>query len=227
MTKTGLITCLILIALATVVFRLDPAIDLQAARYFYQHGQGFAWADSAWANGFRHGLYALVWVVNIVTLLLLIGKVIRPRLPLPSINANVYVLTVFIVVPFLLVNVVFKDHFGRPRPRQIELFAGTLQFQPVWNISSQCDTNCSFVCGDAAVVFAFWLFLPFFERRRWRMAYGAAVLLLGIFYGLIRMGQGGHFLSDVVFAGLLSYLGVWCVYRLFYSFPKPRPGNNG
>ena len=44
--------------------------------------------------------------------------------------------------------------------------------------------------------------------------------MLGAVTGLIRMGQGGHFLSDVVFAGLFMALVVLLLRRLLMAAQK-------
>lgn len=209
----------IFVALLTVFFSLffyfAPTIDLVFAQHFYQNGL-FNWAHSSWAWNARYFLYGLVWTTVTITLILLIIKLATRTNHLPRAKHLAYILTVFILVPLLLINVVFKDQFGRPRPQEITEFGGALHFQKAWVVSNQCPENCSFVCGDAAVAFTFWLFLPFFRKPRWRYAYGLFVFLSGTFYGLIRMGQGGHFFSDVVLSCFLTYLGVWLVHYFFY-----------
>ncbi len=107
--------------------------------------------------------------------------------------------------PGLLANVVLKDHWGRARPTQIEAFGGTRRFTPAPLPASQCAHNCSFVSGHAALGFSlvgFAFLLPTARPRRWGIA---AALAFGGLIGLVRIVQGGHFLSDVVYAGLLVY----------------------
>ena len=227
MSKISFILCLLLTIVLGVFFRFNSHIDLHLAHVFYTSAQGFTWANSSWALNVRYALYAAVWATALIFLTTLAWRLCSSNnSKLPRVKTSAYVLTVFFVVPFLVVNVGFKNHFGRPRPRQVTEFASTMQFQHAWQISDECSTNCSFVCGDAAVAFTFWLFLPFFKRRRWRLAYGTGVFLLGSFYGWIRMGQGGHFFSDVLFAALLTYLSIWIIYKLFYRRPLNLTNNN-
>ena len=40
--------------------------------------------------------------------------------------------------------------------------------------------------------------------------------------GALRIGAGGHFFSDVVFAGVLTYLLIWVVHGLIYRWPRTR-----
>ena len=105
--------------------------------------------------------------------------------------------------PGLLANTVFKDHWGRARPAQIEAFGGSHHFTPAPLPAAQCARNCSFVSGHAALGFslvAFAFLLPPGRRRHRGIA---AALGFGALVGLVRIAQGGHFLSDVVYAGLL------------------------
>jgi lipid A 4'-phosphatase len=89
--------------------------------------------------------------------------------------------------------------------------------------SDQCDDNCSFPSGHAALGFwaiAFALLAP--PRRR-KLAVAAAVGF-GALIGAVRIAQGAHFLSDVIASGLL--VGVVC--RLMYYWllerAELRPG---
>jgi membrane-associated phospholipid phosphatase len=62
--------------------------------------------------------------------------------------------------------------------------------------------------GFYLVSFAFLVGAP--RRRR---AAVAGALAVGAALGLARVAQGGHFLSDVVFAGLLTYGIAWVLHR--------------
>ncbi len=101
---------------------------------------------------------------------------------------------------------------------QIEAFGGPHHFTPAPLPAAECPRNCSFVSGHAALGFslvAFALLLPPGPRRR--RGIGAALAFGGV-VGLARIAQGAHFLSDVVFAGLLVFgttalLNWWIVER--------------
>jgi lipid A 4'-phosphatase len=111
------------------------------------------------------------------------------------------VLATLIVGPGLVANVLLKDQMGRARPSQTEIFGGTKAFTPPLVATNQCEKNCSFVSGEASSLFAmfFGLAMVAGPRARALIAVGIAV---GSFAGLIRMSQGAHFLSDVVFAAI-------------------------
>jgi lipid A 4'-phosphatase len=109
--------------------------------------------------------------------------------------------------PGLLVNLVFKDHWGRPRPRQVEAFGGNRSYHAPWEPTF--DGMCSsFPCGHAST--AFFIGAPFFPLLRRSRSLARVFLALGMVYGLLmgaaRMAQGGHFLTDVIWAGGMVYL---------------------
>lgn len=102
-----------------------------------------------------------------------------------------------------------KDNWGRARPSHTVEFGGKKTFTPALIISNQCDHNCSFVCGHAAMAFtpvALAFVLRPRRQRRWALAAG---LGFGGLVGVVRIIEGGHFLSDVLFAGLLVYGVSW------------------
>ncbi|TPW01688.1 MAG: superfamily protein, partial [bacterium] len=110
--------------------------------------------------------------------------------------------------PGLIVNLILKDHWGRPRPSTIAEFFGPNHYVPPFLISDQCLDNCSFPSGHAALGFwlvAFALLTPPVRRRRalW------AALVFGAMVGLVRIAQGGHFLSDVLVSGMIV-VGLTC-----------------
>lgn len=111
------------------------------------------------------------------------------------------VLATLIVGPGLVTNVLLKDQMGRARPSQTEMFGGTKTFTPPLVATNQCEKNCSFVSGEASSMFAVFFGLAMVVGSRAR-ALIAAGIALGSFAGLIRMSQGAHFLSDVVFAAI-------------------------
>jgi lipid A 4'-phosphatase len=104
--------------------------------------------------------------------------------------------------PGLLVNLVLKDHWGRPRPSTITQFGGPNTYVPPLVPSDQCLDNCSFSSGHAAL--GFWMVsLALLAPAPLRPRLVAMALIFGAFVGFVRIAQGGHFLSDVAFSGLV------------------------
>jgi lipid A 4'-phosphatase len=108
--------------------------------------------------------------------------------------------------PGLVVNIVLKDNWGRARPSTIAEFNAGHQparrHTPPLVVSDQCPDNCSFPSGHAAL--GFWtVSLALMTPPRRRRAAMAAAIGFGVAMGLVRIAQGGHFLSDVAFSGLI------------------------
>ena len=109
--------------------------------------------------------------------------------------------------PGLLVNVVLKDGWGRPRPREIVQFEGKKEFLQPWQkgISGQ---GRSFPSGHAAA--AFYMIAPYFiyrNRNKHRArAWLAGGIVFGTFMSIARISQGGHFLSDNLWAFGIVYM---------------------
>jgi membrane-associated phospholipid phosphatase len=116
---------------------------------------------------------------------------------------------------------VLKEHWGRPRPIDVTQFGGTEHFVAWWDPRGDCPANCGFVSGDVAG--AVWTVAPAaLAPPAWRaFAYGAA-LALGLGMAVIRMMAGGHFLTDVVFAGIFTFLIIWIAYALIYRWRLTR-----
>jgi lipid A 4'-phosphatase len=185
---------------------LFPGIDLWASGPFYRPGAGFYLAQWLVFTAVRAALpYAVA--------LLALGSAALLFVPGRR-RAGIFLLLALALGPGLTVNTLLKDHWGRARPAQVTQFGSDRAFSPAWEPSDQCRSNCSFPAGDPAV--GFFLFAPAFllrgkRARRWAMA-GALGLGLGL--GLMRIAQGGHFLSDVVASGFLVFGLSWALYRL-------------
>jgi lipid A 4'-phosphatase len=117
--------------------------------------------------------------------------------------------------PGLVANVLFKETWDRARPFQVEEFGGWLEFTPPLVLSDQCHHNCSFVSGDAAAGFFLHSFAYVARRRRRVIFYGG--LGVGLLVGVMRIAQGAHFLSDVLYAGAFMVACTAAVHALLYG----------
>jgi lipid A 4'-phosphatase len=126
----------------------------------------------------------------------------------------------------LIVNLLLKDHWGRPRPSTLVEFGGSNHYVPPFIISDQCERNCSFSSGHGAL--GFWLVaLALLAPARWTKPAIMIALLLGSVVGYIRIAQGGHFLSDVVVSALVTIVSsVWLHRILFLPRPQQSRKNN-
>ncbi len=136
-----------------------------------------------------------------------------------------FLFTSMVVGPGLLVNSVFKEHFERPRPRQLMEFGGEAQFRQIGE-PGITERGRSFPSGHASM--GFFLAAPYFflRRRHQRLAIGCLLLgtAAGLGIGLVRMMQGGHFLGDVIAAGLMVWIvcrATWGLLNRPVSAPPP------
>jgi membrane-associated PAP2 superfamily phosphatase len=125
----------------------------------------------------------------------------------------IFLIAAFALGPGLIVNTGLKDHWGRARPAQVTEFGGARQYTAAPLPAAQCERNCAFVSGHAALGFSlvsFAFLLPFGWRRKTAIA---AALGFGALVGLCRIAAGRHFLSDVVYAGLITFATSWLLYQ--------------
>jgi membrane-associated PAP2 superfamily phosphatase len=187
------------LALAAGTALLLPwrAIDPAVSRFFYRpETPGGPWQVPALLPW---GFLALLppWIAATLVaagLALLAGSPSRRR-------AAMVLLLALALGPGLVVNALLKDHWHRPRPRQTSGLGGDFEYVAPFRIG---PVGKSFPCGHSAVGFAAAaLALAAAERRR-RITLAAGGVLLGSVLGLGRIATGAHFLSDVVWSGLLT-----------------------
>lgn len=208
---------LLLLAVIGVLLVAVPQIDLAIAGLFYDPFDGFYLREHPLVRLVFHGAPWITRTVVVSLLLFLLAgwTIWRQRAFISrQRRAALYLLLVMLIGPGLLVNTVFKEHWGRARPSQIEAFGGSKQFTRAAIPADQCAKNCSFVSGHASVGFFFLAFAFVWPRRRvlW-LATGSA---LGLGIGLVRIMQGGHFFSDVIFCGIVVYLAARVLHALMF-----------
>ena len=127
-----------------------------------------------------------------------------------------------VIGPGLLVNGVFKNYWGRPRPRQVEDFGGQWAYR---NVSQPGvpGKGKSFPCGHCAMGFLICSLLVFRRHAPW-LAYGGGLLgvSLGAFISLTRIVQGAHFPTDTIWSLGIVLLVTILLYYFILQVPKPR-----
>jgi lipid A 4'-phosphatase len=228
MNRTGLLIALALAAAIGLLFGIYPKLDLALERPFFDPA---APAGGFWAlyNPVLNRVRDLARLISALlvapAILAVLGKLIAPRrrMLIPG-RAAVLLIATLALGPGLLTNGVLKHFWGRPRPIDVSDFAGDLRFVPWWDPRGECPTNCSFVAGEPSG--AFWALAPaVLAPAAWRAAATAAALAFGAGIGLIRMAGGGHFFTDVAFAGLFTFLIIWVGHGLLFRWPTTRPSD--
>jgi membrane-associated phospholipid phosphatase len=218
MNRTGLLIALAVAAAAGLTFGLYPKLDLILAEPFFNPATGIWAAAGPPAARTRDAIAWLIALIAAPAFVALIGKLMLPRraMLLPG-RAALLMIVTLALGPGLLANVILKDTWGRPRPIDVTEFRGTEHFVPWWDPRGECLKNCSFIAGEPSG--AFWTLAPAaVAPPQWRViAYGAA-LAFGSAVGVLRVAGGGHFVSDVVFAGVFMFLLIWLVHGLMYRW---------
>lgn len=192
-----------------LLFLLWPELDLLAARAFFVPGAGFS-QDPVLDWLHKDAIPALSRLLGFGLLAAWLGAHLTSQ-PRNLRRRLLYALLALLLGPGLIANTLFKNEWGRARPAQVAEFGGQAGFTSAWERSDQCRQNCAFVCGDATVGFA--LLIPAFLFPRRRRLWLATGLAAGAGLGWMRMAQGGHFLSDAVFAFYVVYFAAWLLDR--------------
>ena len=219
MNRAGFAIALTVAVVVGVVFAVYPRLDIDISALFYNRQNNmFVVNAQPWVNDLRAAARWLIALIFAPACLAVIGKLIMPkRRMLIGGRAALLLIITMASGPGVLTNLVLKDHWGRPRPIDITQLGGTFQFTPWWDPRGQCPNNCSFVAGEPSG--AFWTMAPAaLAPPQWRLvAYGGA-LAFGAAVGLLRIAGGGHFFSDVVFAGVLMYLLIWLTHGVIFRW---------
>jgi len=226
MNRTGLVIALSIGVVVGVVFGVVPRLDLAVSTPFYDPKiHDFPLNGHVWSQYARNAARALITLLIVPAGIALLGKFLLPRRRmLIKGQAVLFLIGTLAVGPGLIANTLLKDHWGRARPIDVTEFGGTSRFTPWWDPRGDCPNNCSFIAGEPAG--AFWTMAPAaLAPPQWRLlAYGAA-LAFGSAVGVLRIAGGGHFFTDVVFAGVFMYLVIWSAYWLIYRWWPNRAGN--
>jgi membrane-associated PAP2 superfamily phosphatase len=208
-----------------VVFAVAPELEFALSRPWFDithQGQHFGLRLNPILWGVRDSGIWLSTILAAPAAGALVLKFILPRRKLLiSGRAIVFLLGTLALAPGVLVNGILKEHWDRPRPIDVTQFGGTDSYVPWWDPRGDCPKNCSFVSGDVAG--AYWMLAPAaLAPPPWRALAYAGALAAGIGMSVLRMAAGAHFFTDVVFAGVFTFLIIWVVHGVIYRWPSTR-----
>lgn len=209
-----------LILAATLPF-WTPALDLTILSWFYNPSLPHPWPLEF--NGFMHFLYTFGTWPALLTALTGLGIVVlarhRPALMKWRRHAA-FIFLVLVIGPGFFVNTVFKDHWGRPRPKMVTEFGGRMAYQ-CFHEKGISGRGKSFPCGHSSMGYYF-VVLYFLARRRkklLRAALFAGAMFYGTLVGVARMAAGAHFASDVAWSAVFPCLVAWVIYYFVLRIP--------
>lgn len=207
---------------------LVPKIDLTISGWFFDPATGtFPARTQPFYEWVRRGMPYFLFAIEIyVVVLWAAGAWLKHVFFGITGRIAAYLLLTLAIGPGLVVNVILKDSWGRPRPSTIREFGGPDYFVPPLVLSDQCDTNCSFSSGHGAL--GFWpMALALLAPPAWRPFAVLAAVGFGMLVGFVRIAQGGHFFSDVVFSAFLTvYIIRWLHKRMIIGFYQVSPKNH-
>ena len=223
MTRAALITALAIGFVFGLLCAVDPQLDLDLAALGFDSARHlFAVNAQPWVQHTRTAARILIALLALPAFLAIVLKFIRPHRPmLIEARAALFLIATLALGPGLLTNVILKDHWGRPRPIDVRQFGGDYRFEPWWDPRGDCPKNCSFIGGEPAG--AFWTLAPAAVLPpQWRALGYAAALAFGVAVGAQRMAACAHFFSDVVFAGVFTFLIIWLTHAWLYRWRPTR-----
>ena len=223
MNRAGLLIALSLSLAFVVLYLIFPELDLRIGGAFYDAvTRTFPLRSEFALMVARETAMIIAWAICAPALIALVIKLLRPDRPMLLRGRTVAYLVITIVLTAgIVTNLTFKHLWGRPRPASVVEFNGQWQFKHWWQPGGECPKNCSFFSGEAAT--AFWTYAPAsLAPPAWRPLAYAGATLFGLATGGLRIAFGGHFVSDVLVAGLVTFLLIWLVHGFLYRWPSTR-----
>lgn len=202
-----------------------PYLDLSVSNYFYNPQTG-SFTNNAFYSFIYHYAQLPAFFTFGCALLGLAASYFNKGLKKYHKEFLVLVLAMALG-PGLLINVVFKPGWGRPRPRQVIEFSGPERYRPFYEPNFEAppssDKYKSFPSGHASMGFYFFVVavLGMWKKNRILIITGFSLaFVLGITLGITRIAQGGHFFSDVIFAALIPWWVALVVNWMVFSHER-------
>lgn len=216
-----LVWILLLVVAATLPF-LSPSLDFRIMSWVYQPDLD----QHPWPLKFNRSIVALYTfgtLPALFTVLIALGILVAARYRRNLLHWRRYVVFLLLTLalgPGLLVNTLFKDNWGRPRPRMVSEFRGRMDYHCFYDKGPK-EHGKSFPCGHSSMGYYF-VVLYFLARRRHkllRLSLLAGAMVYGTLIGFARMAAGAHFPSDVLWSAVMPCLAAWGLYYFILKIP--------
>ena len=206
---------IVLVLLGTVTHA-----DLRLSRCFYDPTAPQQWFLKTarpwiWLN--RYGEYP-AWLL-VVSAAVVWCESLRRRAWMRYRRACVLIILATALGPGLLVNVILKPLWGRPRPHQVDLFGGSQSYRHWWQ-PGHLGGGSSFSSGHAAMGYVLVAGVYLGVQRRRGLVLGG-VLTYGSLVGFARIVNGAHFVSDVLWSGSLMCFTVATLHAVLPAMLPP------
>lgn len=207
-----------------IVFILSPFlswIDMQLSLWIYESNNHEFYNNYFTIFFYEYGVIPGNIMASVAVLLYVfsffLNKIKKWRKP-----ALLLILTLALGSGFIG-HELLKNRWGRPRPKQVVEFGGNQSFRPFYspNFFQQPEPSKSFICGHCTMGFYFLALALIGKRERSPFLIGLGMslfVILTIGLSAARLMMGGHFFSDILFAGLIMWytiLGIdWLLFPL-------------
>lgn len=216
------IVFLLILGIAATVFLEAHGKDLEWTGTFYSAGgKGNGWVharEAPWDLLYDYGEIPGIALAVGAALFLVVSH-FRKAFDEYRKPCLVIILTV-IIGPGILVNGILKNYWGRPRPVDIVAFGGHAEYRKTWPPGGASDGK-SFTCGHCAMAFSISSAVAFFP---YHPVASIAALFAGVAFGIItgiaRVVQGGHFVTDVLWSGIIIMTTIAALYWLVFRIPE-------
>lgn len=207
---------LVIFSFLMLLLTIGPSLDIYLSSLFYFDNNQFllqSWYDIT--------IFFRKIILRAIIVYILLIPFISMWLPIKQLYLNYkfnFKIIAFVWLSSLfnfliIVNFLLKNLWGRARPGEIIQLGGKENFTPWFQVSDACTNNCSFVSGDAAIGFSI-IVLYFLTKKN---IYLWLSVVLGSLLGLIRIMEGGHFLSDVLMSGFVIYFAYFVQIKYLYK----------
>jgi membrane-associated PAP2 superfamily phosphatase len=220
--RSWLITPLVLLVLLFALESTD--IDRTFSHWFFDAVTlTFPWRHSFLLDSVLHHWvkYTVILVACIAAAMLLftwIVPALRPRRPL-----LLFIVLAMTLAPLAVTTL--KQVTDRPCPWDISDFGGNVPYTHLFEPREQPHAaGLCFPAGHASTGFALLAFYFAAWRERRRVLARAALVAgtaAGLLLGLARVAQGAHFLSHVLWSGLVCWLVMLALHALLTATTAP------
>lgn len=210
-----------LMALTTWLFWTNDW-DNRFTAQFYDEAVHNLWPherDTFWRIWY-HAAPVMTALLAISGIALFIGSFYREGLRKWRIHGLFFFLCVGIG-PGVVVNMIFKQNWGRPRPEHTVIFGGDQEYVKPGMLNDY-ERGRSFPSGHSSVAFVYCALYFYFRRHKPALAFTALglSLLFGLMVGGARIVAGKHYLSDVLWSGYMVFFVCLALYYFVLKVPS-------
>jgi lipid A 4'-phosphatase len=212
----------ILLAAGTIPFWLTN-LDLRISDYWFFRESGWASIEHPfWGSIYKFGTGPNIILLYLALIVFFFSWQISKNSK-TKLKALCIILAIALG-PGLLVNGLLKPLMGRPRPNVMERYSGSQEYvKPL----VPANGGESFPSGHSASGFGLTILFYILYRDKKKLAWTAwfGGMGLGILLSVCRIAQGGHFLSDVIWAmGVTQIVNCLLYFKMEPAIEKQKEG---